>query len=56
MWGQMHFKVTISLAFAFKVMIFVHIWCQMHFKVMISLAFAFKVMVLHVCGATCILK
>ena len=28
----------------------------MHFKVMISLAFAFKVVVLHMCGATCILK
>ena len=43
-------KVTIFLAFAFKVMSFVHIWCQMHFKVMISLAFAFKVTILYIFG------
>ena len=52
----MHFKVMTFLAFAFKVMTFVHIWCQMLFKVMISLAFAFKVTILYICGAKCILK
>ena len=56
MWCQMHFKVMISLAFAFQVMIFVHMWCQMHFKVMISLAFAFQVTILYICGVKCIFK
>ena len=52
----MHFKVTISLAFAFKVTGFAHMWCQMHFQVTIFLAFAFKVMILYIYGVKCILK
>ena len=56
MWCQMHVKVTISLAFAFKVTILYIFGVKCILNVMISLAFAFKVTILYICGAKCILK
>ena len=52
----MHFKVTISLAFAFKLTFLYIFGVKTHFKVTISLAFAFKVMILYVFGIKSILK
>ena len=52
----MHFQVTISLAFVFKVMILYVFWHQKNCKVTIFLAFAFKVMILYIFGVKHILK
>ena len=52
----MHFKVTISLAFAFKVTILYIFGIKKHFQVTISLAFALTVTILYIFGVKHILK